>query len=1153
MVLRGDVMKNKIISLLLFFIISFYTFATGQPLEAPKWNPMIVNADFENARTVSDYGFHLEAASGHSETIGVKDESHGKSLLMKMPSGSSNLLYALDKGSTESILVRFSYFREGTEQLLIFRHGSDEMLNLSALLFGDSKARFSFFSYEGRVSLYPNERRYARPEDDEAYIPERLNDWNDVSVFFDYPHSEVSYFINNQLIEVREVELANFYAFGITLNQGSDIWLDDISVCRVDKADMLGIPEDGVPSGLWKEAVSPLKVNLDSGHVGNIYSERDSTVMNATFTEQNGKSGSYKVSYELKDEYDKTVWTGSNSVTVGPYETISKKITMDIKKFGCYWLYVRGRSEMGDSFETFTQLSKANTPPEGYVNKKFGMNLHVGQGRDFEKQKELILKSGVGVVRDGWPWWQYQYRKGDSYTFPERETEFIKFLAENDITYIAGMSPGLPEGMGAFGAEDFLAGYEEWAYQLAKHFKEAGLDYALEVYNEWNHSGTLLPEDYAEVQKAMYRGAKRADPDAVVVGGCTSGVPGGMYQKAFDKMNGEVAMDAMSFHIYDYTEIGPEGGEYVNGYKYFKSILDSYGYTDMPIWLTEVGWSVSPGHATQTYQNQYLPRLLASQDAFGMYDVITLYDLVCDGVNPSLRESNFGIVESYFPSWEHPMPMAARGSYLAYANFNALNHNATFVKQLDIAKGVHCYQYKKSDGKDMLFLVGSGENKSVGVKLGCDSVKVYDIYGNATDYHSTDGVFTFYANKRSLYIEGEFGEIIPCEPQFELITKNISVAAGSRADIRISKSTDKDVELTACDGGKSYVSSISGFESGVTTVYLNTNADASGEDVINTEISIDGQVVFTAITDIVYSPSVTVQSFALEADSALMNFWTGTLRLKSNQSDLTLNGKLSFTSPQYIADRMGVTEIKNIIPGAVKSVPLNMTGDMVGQQVKLKVELDNGEVVDLTTRLSSDAAHYAFTKPVIDGKTENGEWNLANKTRIRGSETSVWFDVAMMWDEENLYFYGLVKDQYFIQQQTLATDMWRQDSIQVAFASKDDSTTFTELGFAGMSEGPAVYSWYRETGHGGATGVVNDIELAVSRINAENTLYEARIPWSSVITDISRIKEGNTFRFDVCLNNDDAAGRTYVEYGYGIASSKDITKLSPVLLLKEPW
>ena len=104
--------------------------------------------------------------------------------------------------------------------------------------------------------------------------------------------------------------------------------------------------------------------------------------------------------------------------------------------------------------------------------------------------------------------------------------------------------------------------------------------------------------------------------------------------------------------------------------------------------------------------------------------------------------------------------------------------------------------------------------------------------------------------------------------------------------------------------------------------------------------------------DIVYSPSVTVQSFALEADSALMNFWTGTLRLKSNQSDLTLNGKLSFTSPQYIADRMGVTEIKNIIPGAVKSVPLNMTGDMVGQQVKLKVELDNGEVVDLTTRLS---------------------------------------------------------------------------------------------------------------------------------------------------------------------------------------------------------
>lgn len=1144
--------KRVVSAIICIFMLMTSVSAQNPSAEKPDWNKMILDADFENVRSLSDYGFQLEAGSGHSETITEKDKEHGKSLLMKMPSSSSNLMYALENGSTESILIRFSYFREGTEQLLIFRHGSDEMESVSALLFGDSKARFSFFSYEGRVSLYPNERSYARPVDDEAYMPEKIGDWNDVAIYFDYPHSEVSYFINNRLIQTKEVELANFHVFGITLNKGSDIWLDNISVCKLDRADLLGIPESGVPKGLWKEATKPVEVELDSGLVGNIYSAGDATVMKTRFTERNGKSGNYKVAYELKDEYDRVVWTGSDSFSVRPYESYSGHIKPDLEKFGCYWLYVTVVSDSGETYECFTQLSKANLPPKGFVNKKFGMNLHVGQGRPMDEQLDILIKAGVGVVRDGWAWWKYQKRAGDAYTFPEEEVKFIKKLAENDITYIAGMSPGLPEGMGAFGTESFLKGYEEWAYQLAKHFKEAGLDYALEVYNEWNHSGTLLPEDYAEVQKAMYKGAKRADPDAIVVGGCTSGVPGGMYQKAFDKMNGEVAMDAMSFHIYDYTETGPEASEYVNGHKYFKSILDSYGYTDMPIWLTEVGWSVSPGHATQSYQNRYLPRLLASQDAYGLYDIITLYDFVCDGVSPDLRESNFGIVESYFPSWEHPMPMAARGSYLAYTNFNALNYNAEFVEILDVGKGIHCYRYKKSDGKDMLFMVAGGDDRSVGLRLGCDSVKVYDMYGNAVDYHSVDGVFSFYANKRPIYIEGNFGELTSCESVFDLVTNKITVAAGSRADITVSKTTNKLVELTAKNGGNAYVTDVGSFETDQTMIDIGTKTDADGEDIIETEIRIDGKPVYTGITDVVYSPSVSVQSFAMEPSSVLMDFWTGTLRLKSNQSDLTLDGKLTFTYPDFVAEKMGVTEIKNIIPGAVKSVPLNMSGDMVGQQVKLRVDLNNGETVNLTTRLSSDAAHYAYVKPVIDGKTEKGEWNLSHKTRVRSVDSSVWFDVAMMWDEEYLYFYGLVKDQYFIQQQTLATDMWRQDSIQVAFSSKEDSLNFTELGFAQMPDGPAVYSWYRETGHGGATGVVDDIDLAVSRINAENTLYEARIPWSSIVTDTARISEGNTFKFDVCLNNDDAAGRVYVEYGYGIASSKDITKLSPVLLVKDP-
>jgi hypothetical protein len=171
-----------------------------------------------------------------------------------------------------------------------------------------------------------------------------------------------------------------------------------------------------------------------------------------------------------------------------------------------------------------------------------------------------------------------------------------------------------------------------------------------------------------------------------------------------------------------------------------------------------------------------------------------------------------------------------------------------------------------------------------------------------------------------------------------------------------------------------------------------------------------------------------------------------------------------------------------------------------------------------------------------------GEWNLSKSVKIssKNGETALTF--AFMWDEENLYFYGLTKDEKFYQQVDIPSDLWSQDSIQLALCSSDSSTGFTELGFAKLPIGMTTYAWSYETGMDKDIGIVDTVTLGVSRVGNENTLYEAAIPWKDVVANPEAVIKNGAFKMDILLNNNDAGGREFVEYGYGIANAKDVKK-----------
>lgn len=260
------------------------------------------------------------------------------------------------------------------------------------------------------------------------------------------------------------------------------------------------------------------------------------------------------------------------------------------------------------------------------------------------------------------------------------------------------------------------------------------------------------------------------------------------------------------------------------------------------------------------------------------------------------------------------------------------------------------------------------------------------------------------------------------------------------------------------------------------------------------------------------------------------------------------------SEPEKYADLFKPAVLSSVAPHSSKDVFISVPPEMLNQNVSLELALENGETVDLKTKLSTDTAHYAVEKPVIDGVLSDGEWIIPSTINVISDDGGYGFKCGMMYDEENFYFCAAVSDQRFMQQQVDPSAMWNQDSFQLALCSKSSSTTFTELGIALMPElGPICYNWTLETGFDNKFGkqgsLIESANVAIQRIG-EQTIYEAAIPWRDIVTDPEAMFADGSFKFDVLLNNDDASSRMKLEYCACIANVKNVTNMTRVQFVK---
>ena len=142
-----------------------------------------------------------------------------------------------------------------------------------------------------------------------------------------------------------------------------------------------------------------------------------------------------------------------------------------------------------------------------------------------------------------------------------------------------------------------MAEWENYVFKTVEHFKDRIRHW--EIWNEpcWQSFFSGTPEEYAEFLKVAYSAVKRADPQAVVIGGCFSSHAEDWTKRVLvkDALN---FMDALSYHVYwspPLTEQASPGELPVitQQVQRFVELIGEYGKVK-PIYMTEGGIRCPP-------------------------------------------------------------------------------------------------------------------------------------------------------------------------------------------------------------------------------------------------------------------------------------------------------------------------------------------------------------------------------------------------------------------------------------------------------------------------------------------------------------------------------------------------------------------------------
>ncbi|MBO4898377.1 MAG: hypothetical protein J5590_08790 [Clostridia bacterium] len=938
---------------------------------------------------------------------------------------------------------------------------------------------------------------------------------------------------------------------------------------------------------------------LTSDKLGNIFTNTDEIKVYNNLQVKTNDNVSSLLKSEVYDANKKLLYEKEQEVKFGPGE--EKKVETifeNPKTFGIYTVITTIKSKIDETGQEFTdtytdEFSICDVVSDEDGNPMIGYCSQVFHGKGTpEDTPGLIMQAGGTWIRiDGVAWNELERSKG-VYTFPPEAKVWAQEMKDRGINitgifkgrvsfYDDGHNPSSPEAIAAFA---------KYAAYLANELK--GLVDSWEVWNEWNiqnfNPSLEPPEVYAEVLKAVYTEVKKVNPDALIIGLDTAGMPNEKASPSvYDWVKRVFAagaydyLDAVSGHYYDFGKEGVDEVQLIKSAQTLREIMSEYG-PPKPIIISEIGASTATveGSTSPLDQPGALALYYGVLRAYGLADRMTYYCFY-DRADDSDPEASWGSLYcwQYDYNTNPEAKRVANGAKPAYLAMAAMNNfvgaTADFEQVIEKDRTYAMKYYNKKMGSRVVTAIagytGEQEGKSVCYNFGTNHIEVYDMYGNkVSDLSSDNGTYTFYVNRQPIYIVGDINNFELAEEGSAIVSSDKgekSSIAGDIVEFTYTKTTDEELTISCDLPDTAELVEQPMFIGNTAKIRIRILRNEGDVRFKVNVFSASGALVYSQNHKIVLGDPVNVEITSGQFIHN-SNHWRAEVKVKSLCDSLTMTGSVNITAPE----EMLPTAIERnfvLAPGQeiVFYYPIPEKTIQNVMNVTAVVNCDNGEVITKDAALDFTSAAYTSNPPKIDGIIEQGEWNsvwVGADTKKDVMQITDWrgpkdlsFGGAIEWDENNLYLAAVVTDDYHsvIYTPSGPKNMWRGDGIQLgiddhAEINNMDKVRFTEIAIGDLpGEGDTVVR-YKSAYELPVNVYVDKAKLAIKRMDGY-TVYELAIPWTELFYDGYVPDPDKAYHFSLMANDNDGNGRRgWIEYCSGIGTHKDVTLFGTMNLLR---
>ena len=679
--------------------------------------------------------------------------------------GSAKICYKVRPGSGISTLVSLS-----NNSNWITAFGSDNSVSVNHA--GDAEAPYTFAT----------DLRY--------------QSWYDVEVYVDYVGKKFKTKVISGT-QSWESDVANLAASGVynkklyfrCWGNGAKSQIDDVKVEQL-----------------------PLGVSIESGKVGNIFDQTDNEEFSVNVENAKAAAIESKLTWEIKNDYTNEVKRGERSFNIAAKGSNSFKLPANVKKFGTYTMtahlmYKKDNAWVEDNEPRVIRFSKILASNNGERNTNFGFatsNLALEPGAP-EQAFALMEKAGACGIRDLITWSTVQ-NADKAWTMSTGNQAMLNAMESRDMTNMLTLAYGhkgivtqvdkngrtaTPDNFRAPRLDEDIREFGDYC----EHMVELTKDYVqyYEVWNEWDGSfnvDLLGYEYYVKVLKEAYQRIKAVKPDAIVL--CNSIGPNDNFPTALNKGVYEWC-DGFVSHGYMAQSYFPSS-LWLNKFNQRKTWIRNYesqkGYsTRKNMYFNENGISTAVDSeinknnwrtVSESEQAEIVARYVSFVREYELTDLVYWYSLLDSGVDPANKEDMWGVM--YYPKNMEKVYLA-KPAYVSIAAMNKLMNGGITKTQwnkiettevrsnrvdpnvkpnddVDIDCYVSCaYSFNRgaNDGiGNNLAVLWSETAKDYVLKLGCNTVDMYDLFGNKTSLSSPDGVYKIPVNDTLVYLAGDF-------------------------------------------------------------------------------------------------------------------------------------------------------------------------------------------------------------------------------------------------------------------------------------------------------------------------------------------------------------------------------------------------------------